>query len=98
MGKWIDDCADNHRMCEPGTHSLTHTLQVIDCKDPEIFIKAQPETVDLPKDGIYAALSYVWGDVDHEFPQVVRDSITVALQLNCEYLWVDRHVCEMDAE
>jgi len=94
--KWMDDCVANHAQCKPGTRSLIHTLEVIDCKETKDKNPEKPILADLPKDGTYAALSYVWGNVDHEFPQVVKDSITVALQLNCGYLWVDRHVCEMN--
>ncbi|KAI1057486.1 hypothetical protein LB507_011592, partial [Fusarium sp. FIESC RH6] len=91
IAKWMVTCSKYHPKCKPGIRSSGHTLRVINCKRSGYINQKEPELVDLPADGIYAALSYVWGDANHKFPQVVRDSITVALQLNCEYLWVDRH-------
>ncbi|CAG7563255.1 unnamed protein product [Fusarium equiseti] len=89
--KWMDDCVAEHPQCKSGTRSSTHTLEVIDCKKTKDENPDKPKLANLPTDGIYAALSYVWGDVEDDFPQVVEDSITVALQLDCGYLWVDRH-------
>ncbi|KAK2134063.1 heterokaryon incompatibility protein-domain-containing protein [Fusarium oxysporum II5] len=65
-------------------------FQIIRCWDSEV--------IPAPAGCSYAALSYVWGDIEYpnpndysKFPQVVVDSIKVASKLGCHYLLVDRH-------
>ncbi|RBA15465.1 hypothetical protein FPRO05_12539 [Fusarium proliferatum] len=80
---WIKYCNKNHlQHCKPDKFILPPKFKVIDCKKSEVILA--------PDDCEYAALSYVWGNIEDEFPQVVKDSIKVASKLDCEYLWVDR--------
>ncbi|RFN54446.1 hypothetical protein FIE12Z_1234 [Fusarium flagelliforme] len=97
IAKWIEDCAEKHTDgCKPGIPSPTETLQVIDCTKREYINLDKPKVVALKEGREYAALSYVWGDVEDDFPQVVKDSIEVVTKLNCQYLWVDRHCILQD--
>jgi hypothetical protein len=90
--EWMTYCHQNHlELCKSDKLPAPPDFKVIRCCDSEV--------VNAPPGCKYAALSYVWGDIecpdpnDHtKFPQVVLDSIKVASELGCDYLWVDRHV------
>lgn len=98
IAEWIKDCDEWHTEgCKPGIPSPTETLQVIDCTKREYIERGTPVVVPLEEGCEYAALSYVWGDIKDDFPQVVKDSIEVVTKLNCQYLWVDRLVCGMNS-
>lgn len=93
IAEWMAACVDDHPECKSDIPSSTEVLEVIDCTNPECMDGKKPATVDLPPGCKYAALSYVWGDVKDNFPQVVKDSVKVVSKLDCKYLWVDRLVC-----
>ncbi|CZR42760.1 uncharacterized protein FPRO_10063 [Fusarium proliferatum ET1] len=96
---WIKYCNKNHlQHCKPDKFTLPPNFKVIDCREPEDINRKKPTVVSVGGDCEYAALSYVWGNIEDEFPQVVKDSIKVARQLNCEYLWVDRLCINQDPE
>ncbi|VTT56030.1 unnamed protein product [Fusarium fujikuroi] len=89
--EWIEYCDKNHlQRCKPEKFTLPPNFKVIDCREPEDINREEPTVVSVGDDCEYAALSYVWGNIEDKFPQVVKDSIKVARQLKCEYLWVDR--------
>lgn len=91
--EWIEYCDKNHlQRCKPEKFTLPPKFKVIDCREPEDINREEPTVVSVGDDCEYAALSYVWGNIEDKFPQVVKDSIKVARQLKCEYLWVDRLV------
>ncbi|CVK91497.1 related to tol protein [Fusarium mangiferae] len=83
ISDWIEYCNKNHlQRCKPDKFILPPKFKVIDCEEPKV--------ISAPDDCEYAALSYVWGNIENKFPQVVKDSIKVASRLGCRYLWVDR--------
>ncbi|RGP64953.1 hypothetical protein FSPOR_7567 [Fusarium sporotrichioides] len=72
------------------TFTPSQDFKVIQCENGQI--------IPAPAGCRYAALSYVWGDIQYpdpsgynKFPRVVEDSMKVAFELGCKYLWVDRH-------
>lgn len=90
---WIASCQKEHSQCH-GPPSIP--LKVIDCKQHTI--------VRLQDHVPYLALSYVWGKLvvpDYEdssngalpsiLPTTVEDAIKVTMELQYEYLWVDRY-------
>ncbi|KAK2469524.1 hypothetical protein H9L39_18795 [Fusarium oxysporum f. sp. albedinis] len=92
--EWMTYCNQNHLdVCKSDkltTSQDSQDFKVIRCCDGEI--------ITAPAGCSYAALSYVWGDIEYpdpndhkKLPQVVIDSIKVASELGCHYLWVDRH-------
>jgi hypothetical protein len=92
--RWLEYCEKHHSAsCKPVTLRHPHIFKVIDCWQKTVIPMASPCS--------YAALSYVWGPVRNSsipadpdtWPQVVNDSIAVALQVKCDYLWVDQLVC-----
>jgi hypothetical protein len=92
--RWLEYCETHHSAsCKPVPLRHPHIFKIIDCW--------QKAVIPMPSPCSYAALSYVWGpgrnpsipaDPD-TWPQVVNDSIAVALQVKCDYLWVDQVVC-----
>ncbi|KAF5650633.1 hypothetical protein F52700_350 [Fusarium sp. NRRL 52700] len=95
--KWIEYCNKNHtQSCKPDKSILPQNFKVIDCKETEDFNCEEPEVIKPLTDCKYAALSYVWGNKENKFPQVVKDSIKVASKLGCKYLWVDRLCINQD--
>ncbi|KAF5707195.1 hypothetical protein FMUND_11249 [Fusarium mundagurra] len=88
---WMTYCRQNHlEVCKSDKLPTPRDFKVIRCCDSEI--------ISAPPGCNYAALSYVWGDIEYpdpndhnKFPRVVVDSIKVASELGCHYLWVDRH-------
>ncbi|CCT70592.1 related to tol protein [Fusarium fujikuroi IMI 58289] len=95
--EWIEYCDKNHlQRCKPEKFTLPPNFKVIDCREPEDINREEPTVVSVGDDCEYAALSYVWGNIEDKFPQVVKDSIKVARQLKCEYLWVDRLCINQD--
>ncbi|PNP79846.1 hypothetical protein FNYG_06939 [Fusarium nygamai] len=97
--KWIEYCNDNHlERCKPDEFTKTPTFRVIDCSKSQNINLKEPEVTEAPNDCKYAALAYVWGDIEDKFPQVVKDSIKVASELDCKYLWVDRHCINQNPE
>ncbi|KAF5652416.1 hypothetical protein F25303_3293 [Fusarium sp. NRRL 25303] len=97
--EWIEYCDKNHlQRCKPDKFTLQPNFKVIDCREPEDINREEPNVVSACDDCEYAALSYVWGNVEDKFPQVVKDSMKVARQLKCEYLWVDRLCINQDSK
>lgn len=96
---WIEYCNKNHlQRCKPEKFILPPKFKVIDCEEPEDINRQEPIVVSVGDDCEYAALSYVWGNIEDKFPQVVKDSIKVASRLGCRYLWVDQLVGWMNIE
>jgi hypothetical protein len=91
---WIKYCGKTHPKedCKPERLDPIPNFRVIDCTKPEYINLEEPKVIPMPAGCKYAALSYVWGGTENKFPQVVKDSIKVVTELDCEYLWVDRHV------
>ncbi|KAF4986694.1 hypothetical protein FDECE_15820 [Fusarium decemcellulare] len=93
---WLAYCDKYHsEPCKSDKFIPSQDFRVINCENGEV--------VPAPADCKYAALSYVWGDIEHpgpngcqKFPQVVMDSIKVAPKLGCAYLWVDRHCIDQE--
>ncbi|PMD33440.1 HET-domain-containing protein [Hyaloscypha variabilis F] len=90
--EWIDYCVANHPGCHAPVGQL-QGLQLIDCRhrneDPTGIIGL----VEAPKNAIYAALSYVWGNTSDEksYTQTVSDAVIATRQLGLQYFWVDKH-------
>lgn len=97
-------CTSNHgRACEgldgPRYSLSTFDFRLIDCENRRI-VNATPGCR-------YVALSYLWGltasdaplfqhsrdqpVLPDDCPEVINDSIKVALKLGCKYVWVDRY-------
>ncbi|KAF5538902.1 hypothetical protein FPHYL_12415 [Fusarium phyllophilum] len=96
---WIEYCNKNHlERCKPDEFNKTPNFRVIDCSKSQDINLEEPTVIDAPNDCKYAALSYVWGDIEDKFPQVVKDSVKVASELDCKYLWVDRHCINQNPE
>ncbi|KAK8078727.1 hypothetical protein PG994_002534 [Apiospora phragmitis] len=87
----IEICAKEHKSCQNRLEEVIG-LKVIDCESQKVVLA--------PAKCQYIALSYVWGaaqaDATVAFPRVVRDSITVATALGCQYLWVDRYCIDQE--
>lgn len=97
--EWIEYCNMNHpKKCKPERRASIPNFRVIDCRKSEYINREEPKVISASPDCKYPALSYVWGDTESKFPQVVKDSIKVVSKLNCGYLWVDRYVCSISAE
>lgn len=98
---WMHYCNNTHsERCKPDKFTLPESFKVIDCRKHEDL-----KVISAPADCKYAALSYVWGNIENlgpddgkKFPQVVMDSIKVVQELDCDYLWVDRHVSLIDTK
>lgn len=101
LKSWISECSLQHQDTSCSSDPVTvFRLTVIDCQ--------QRRVVSAPSDCQFVALSYVWGGSHNQFedlpdshndfnlpsklPQVIEDSIIVALKLGFKYLWVDRYV------
>jgi hypothetical protein len=86
---WIEFCHEHHSdMCAHSETRLIPGFKVIDCRTRKV-INPEPEAK-------YVALSYVWGSAccsTDSWPLTIRDSMTLALRLGFQYLWVDRYVC-----
>ncbi|KAF4417454.1 hypothetical protein FACUT_12199 [Fusarium acutatum] len=97
---WMEYCNKNHlKRCKPDEFTPPPNFRVINCREPKDIINREVPEVTTPPDNCkYAALSYVWGNIEDKFPQVVKDSIKVAHELECEYLWVDRLCINQAAE
>ncbi|KAF4419990.1 hypothetical protein F53441_14408 [Fusarium austroafricanum] len=93
--RWLAFCQGNHKEhCNPvaDNRSLPRGFSVISCTSR----KLEP----LPFGARFAALSYVWGEntanaepcaVLGKFPQTIEDTITVALEIGIQFIWVDRY-------
>jgi hypothetical protein len=88
---WIEFCHEHHSdMCGHSETRLIPGFKVIDCRTRKV-INPEPEAK-------YVALSYVWGSdksvrpSKDSWPLTIRDSMTLALRLGFQYLWVDRYV------
>ncbi|PQE27807.1 serine threonine kinase protein [Rutstroemia sp. NJR-2017a WRK4] len=65
IGKWLEDCDENHSSCAPRVNSVVLPTRLIDVTNPE-----EPKiivTADLSKDTLseirYIALSHMWGNI-----------------------------------
>jgi hypothetical protein len=100
LRSWLEDCFANHQKCKSHSHNRTGSGR------PILVIDCESRTLLSPPEGcVYAALSYVWGpqqsadsDILRNAPQIVKDSMFVALGLGLRYLWVDRLCVPLDAE
>jgi hypothetical protein len=88
---WVEFCHEHHSgMCGRSETRPVPGFKLIDCRTREV-VNAEPEAE-------YVALSYVWGSdksvrrSKDSWPLTIRDSMTLALQLGFQYLWVDRYV------
>ena len=85
--EWLHFCEQHHpRRC--GRRRSEHGIpgfKLIDCT------QSPPQLVEQSTNANYAALSYVHGsDITEKWPRVMRDAVTVTLELGLKYLWVDR--------
>ena len=97
---WLGYCRDHHsKTCGilPAYPKKSPDLKVIDCTTGRI--------VNAPSGCNFAALSYVWGSshtreqgtaqhwgfLPDNLPKTVSDAISVVLQLDLQYLWVDKY-------
>jgi hypothetical protein len=88
---WLECCHEHHSdICgHPETRPFPG-FKLIDCRTKKV-INPEPEAK-------YVALSYVWGSNTSTrcskdlWPLTIRDSMTLALRLGFQYLWVDRFV------
>ncbi|KAN0119260.1 Heterokaryon incompatibility protein (HET) domain containing protein [Hyaloscypha variabilis] len=90
--EWIDYCVANHPGCHAPVAQL-QGLQLIDCRHSNEDQTGITGLVEAPKNAIYAALSYVWGNTSDEksYTQTVSDAVIATRQLGLQYLWVDKH-------
>jgi hypothetical protein len=95
--EWLRLCSQHPRSGCSTTRSMNlWGFRLIHCKSKRI--------VQAPHGCSYVTLSYVWGDSQDSphlnetdgFPRTVSDSITVALALGFDYLWVDRYCIDQD--
>ncbi|KAI1651786.1 HET-domain-containing protein [Daldinia loculata] len=77
-------------ICRPPRRKLNWPSKLIDCQALTV-VEAQPSYN-------YVALSYVWGQQEHDpskglydSPATIRDAIEVTKRLRQRYLWVDRY-------
>jgi hypothetical protein len=93
--RWIAECEVNHSKCRLETKKRVQGLRLIDCKTRTV--------VSAQRNCEYAALSYVWGNlepghvVEHgilptQLPHTIEDSILATQLLGCRYLWIDKYV------
>lgn len=95
LKRWLNENKASGHFTADG---YTAGLKVIDCNaDP-------PEIVEAPRDCLYIALSYVWGEcaqsvsfragdkLTKELPKTIADSVEVTRNLGLQYLWIDRYV------
>jgi Heterokaryon incompatibility protein (HET) len=98
----IRQCEESHSLCTSGFNGLafnSRPRRLIHCKTRTIVENGN-------KSSRYATLSYVWGALDElqistlttpkmqlheELPRTIEDALTTALNLDIEYLWVDRY-------
>jgi hypothetical protein len=84
-----------HLECQRESTNTLQDLRLIDCHSRRV--------VTAPKDCIFVALSYVWGQsaelahedefaLPEELPCTIEDSIAVTLLLGYRYIWIDRYV------
>ncbi|PTB41732.1 uncharacterized protein TrAFT101_009654 [Trichoderma asperellum] len=86
--EWLHFCDTHHqgRCSRRPIQAEIKGFRLIDCG------QSPPRVVEASLGEDYVALSYVRGDTqeDGNWPRVVRDAATVALELGFRYLWVDR--------
>ncbi len=93
---WMYACIVRHSgVCTKALKSPIHHLKLIDCHSRLL--------VDWKPDFRYSALSYVWGvnndgsgsqdenKLPPNLPQTIEDAMTVSMQLDIQYLWVDKY-------
>ncbi|KAI1329928.1 heterokaryon incompatibility protein-domain-containing protein [Xylariaceae sp. FL0255] len=97
---WLGTCKSNHARCRIHRRREA-SLNLINCQQRKVYNLSDLKSDSYPE---YVALSYVWGDnagqqkipsgknnLPPALPQVVEDSIQVALKLGYSYLWVDKY-------
>jgi len=93
---WVHACKLSHSLCTTNFSEGLESLRVIDCVTMNV--------IPAPKDCVYVALSYVWGDsatcnisrssaLLEQMPLTVKNSLDATLMLGYRYLWVDKYVC-----
>jgi hypothetical protein len=99
LRRWVTTCDSDHTACNKSTPLTIPGFKVINCKTREI--------TSLPETENYIALSYVWGPQEtptsgnapghnpttlpNVVAQTIEDAIKVTLELQMQYLWVDRY-------
>lgn len=100
LKSWLSFCTANHtQLCRPNASNVASIpgFRVIDCQKREVALWSE-----LTEASEFAALSYVWGDVEHPtsvtnkrlprpVPRTIEDALKVTLSLGYKYLWVDRY-------
>lgn len=95
--EWLQLCSEHPRGgCSTNRSKNLWGFRLIHC--------ASKRVVQAPQGCSYVALSYVWGDSRESphlneadgFPRTVSDSITVALALGFDFLWVDRYCIDQE--
>jgi len=94
LKEWISRCKFSHVLCQE-KRQPTVAVRLLDCVAravKEYQASAMPE---------FVALSYVWGytmaepligkDLPPTLPHVIKDAITVTLELGYRHLWVDQY-------
>jgi hypothetical protein len=93
--RWVTDCEVGHSKCRLVTKKRVKGLRLIDCKKRTV--------VPAQRNCQYAALSYVWGNLDTgpsvehgilptNLPRTIEDSILATRLLGYRYLWIDKYV------
>jgi hypothetical protein len=94
--RWYSYCKQEHEDCNYRSTTPAFPIKLIDCKTREL--------INSDTEYFYVALSYVWGastSIENEYfngskivqclPETIEGAITVTLNLNMRYLWIDRY-------
>ncbi|KAL9068063.1 MAG: hypothetical protein Q9157_006614 [Trypethelium eluteriae] len=90
---WLQYCIANHKQCHPNLLRTMAPIKLINCSTRQV--------VSRDHDQSFLTLSYVCSEVpdlgytDGQLvinqPQLIEDAITLTLQLEYYYLWIDRY-------